>query len=137
MKEFVNVRHNGHRYEVELPFKGDCLPIPDNYNLCYNRLKSMHFKLSKTPDILLEYENIIQEQLAAGIIEKIPNQSSEELNNEDVHYLLHHGVIRKNRENMKLPWFMTALQTRQDSSFPSMTVYQLARITYRNWRMYL
>ena len=102
MKEFVNVRHNGQRYEVELPFKDDCLPIPDNYNLCYNRLKSMHFKLSKTPDILHEYENIIQEQLAAGIIEKIPNQSSEELNDEDVHYLPHHGVIRKNRETTKL-----------------------------------
>ena len=54
----------------------------------------MHFKLSKTPDILRKYENIIQEQLAA----RIPNQSSEELNNEDVHYLPHHGVIRKNRE---------------------------------------
>ena len=102
MKEFVNVRHNGQRYEVELPFKDDCLPIPDNYNLCYNRLKSMHFKLSKTPDILREYENIIQEQLAAGIIENIPNQSSEELNDEDVHYLPHHGVIRKNRETTKL-----------------------------------
>ena len=102
VKEFVNVRHNGQRYEVELPFKGDCLPIPDNYNLCYNRLKSMHFQLSKTPDILREYENIIQEQLAAGIIENIPNQSSEELNDEDVHYLPHHGVIRKNRETTKL-----------------------------------
>ena len=54
----------------------------------------MHFKLSKTPDILRKYENIIQEQLAA----RIPNESSEELNNEDVHYLPHHGVIRKNRE---------------------------------------
>ena len=102
MKEFVNVRHNGQRYEVELPFKDDCLPIPDNYNLCYNRLKSMHFKLSKTPDILREYENIIQEQLAAGIIENIPNQSSEDLNDEDVHYLPHHGVIRQNRETTKL-----------------------------------
>ena len=92
VKEFVNVRHNGQRYEVELP----------NYNLCYNRLKSMHFQLSKTPDILREYENIIQEQLAAGIIENIPNQSSEKLNDEDVHYLPHHGVIRKNRETTKL-----------------------------------
>ena len=92
VKEFVNVRHNGQRYEVELP----------NYNLCYNRLKSMHFQLSKTPDILREYENIIQEQLAAGIIENIPNQSSEELNDEDVYYLPHHGVIRKNRETTKL-----------------------------------
>ena len=40
---------NGQRYEVELPLKDDCLPILDNYNLCYNRLKSMQFKLSKTP----------------------------------------------------------------------------------------
>ena len=92
----MNVRHNGQRYEAELPFKDDCLPIRDNYNLCYNHLKSMHFKLRKIPDILPEYENIIQEQLAAGIIEKIPIQSSEELNKEDVHYLPHHGVIRKN-----------------------------------------
>ena len=89
VKELVNVRHDGQRYEAELPFF-----IPDNYNLCHNRLKSMHFKLSKTPDILRKYENIIQEQQAA----RIPNQSSEELNNEDVHYLPHHGVIRKNRE---------------------------------------
>ena len=62
----------------------------------------MHFKLSKIADILREYENIIQEQLAAGIIEKIPIQSSEELNNEDVHYLPHHKVIRKNRETTKI-----------------------------------
>ena len=48
VKEFVNVRRNGQRYEVELPFKDDCLRIPVNYNLCYNRLKSTHFKLSKT-----------------------------------------------------------------------------------------
>ena len=32
---------------------------------------------------------------------------------------------------------MMALPSRQDSSFPSMTVYQLARITYRSWQMYL
>ena len=54
VKEFVKVRHNGQRYEAELPFKDDCLPIRDNYSLCYNRLKSMHFKLTKIPDILPE-----------------------------------------------------------------------------------
>ena len=82
VKEFVNVRHNGQRYEVELPFF-----INDNYSLCHNGLKSMHFKLSKTLDILREYGNTIQEQLEAGIIEKIPNQSSEELR----------GSLNKNR----------------------------------------
>ena len=62
----------------------------------------MHFKVGKAPDILHEYENIIQEQLAVGIIGKIPDQSSKELNNEDVHFVPHHGVIRKNRETTKL-----------------------------------
>ena len=47
----------------------------------------MHFKLSKTLDILREYGNTIQEQLEAGIIEKIPNQSYEELR----------GSLNKNR----------------------------------------
>ena len=99
VKEFVNVRHNGQRYKVELPFF-----IPDNYNLCHNRLNSMHFKLSKTPDILCKYENIIQEQLARRIIEKIPNQSSEELNNEDVLYLPHHGGYSKESRNHNTPY---------------------------------
>ena len=41
-EEFVSVKHNGERYEIELPWKNDCLPIPGNLNLCHNRLKSMH-----------------------------------------------------------------------------------------------
>lgn len=35
-EEFVSTKHNGERYEIELPWKNDCSPIPDNYNLCYN-----------------------------------------------------------------------------------------------------
>ena len=101
-EEFVSVKHNGERYEIELPWKNDCLPIPDNYNLCYNRLKSMHHKLSKTPEVLREYDGIIQEQLASGIIEKVPNPEVETRNNEDTHYLPHHAVIRQNRETTKL-----------------------------------
>jgi len=42
-------------------------------------------QVEQDPGILREYENIIQEELAAEIIEKIPNQPSEELINEDVH----------------------------------------------------
>ena len=101
-EEFVSVKHDGERYEIELPWKNDCLPIPDNYNLCYNRLKSMHYKLSKTPEVLKEYDDIIQEQLKSGIIEKLPNPEVETRNKEGVHYLPHHAVIRQNRETTKL-----------------------------------
>lgn len=102
-KEFVNIKHNGQRYEIELPWKNDCLPIPDtDYNLCYNRLKSMHFKWSKTPNVLREYNSVIQEQLAAGSIDKGKNLASEEENKEDVQYLPHDAVIRMDRETTKL-----------------------------------
>ena len=101
-EEFVSVKRNGERNEIELPWKNDCLPIPDNYNLCYNRLKSMHHKLSKTLDVLREYDGIIQEQLASGIIERVPNPEVETRNNVDTHYLPHHAVIRQNRETTKL-----------------------------------
>lgn len=100
-EEFVSVKHNGERYEIELPWKNDCLPIRDNYNLCYNRLKSMHYKLNKTPEVLKEYDDIIQEQLRSGIIEKLPNPEVE-TRNKGVHYLPHHAVIRQNRETTKL-----------------------------------
>ena len=62
----------------------------------------MHYKLSKTPEVLKEYDDIIQEQLASGIIEKVPNPEVERRNKEDVHYLPHHVVIRQNRETTKL-----------------------------------
>ena len=40
--------------------------------------------------------------MAVGIIKKIRNQLSEGVNNQDVNYLPHHSVIRKNRETTKL-----------------------------------
>ena len=58
--------------------------------------------MSKTPDVLQEYDHIIQEQLAAGIMEKVQDQVPEEETKENVHYLLHHAVIRRDRETTKL-----------------------------------
>ena len=62
----------------------------------------MHYKLNKTPEVLKEYDDIIQEQLRSGIIEKLPNPEVETRNKEGVHYLPHHAVIRQNRETTKL-----------------------------------
>lgn len=58
-------------------------------NLCYNRLKSMHRKLSKTPDVFKENDDIIQEQLTSGIIEKVPNPEVERRNSEIVKKFSH------------------------------------------------
>ena len=95
------MKHNGERYEIELPWKNDCLPVPDNYNLCYNQLKSIHDRLNKTPDVLKEHDDIIQQQLILGIIEKLPDPEVE-TQNKDVHYLPYPAVTRQNRETTKL-----------------------------------
>ena len=47
-EEFTKyVYRQGDRYEVTLPWKGEHLPIPNNYELSCNRLRSMHSKCKR------------------------------------------------------------------------------------------
>ena len=45
----IDVNRNGDRYEVKLPWKGDCRPSSNGYQLCAARLRSLHHKLRKEP----------------------------------------------------------------------------------------
>ena len=65
-----NIRFNGTRYEVGLPWKSNHRTIDDDYELCRNRLRSLHQKLLKDPKHLEEYNRNIEEQLAMGIVEE-------------------------------------------------------------------
>ena len=92
-----NIQFNGERYSVKLPWSG----TPDitcNYQLCVNRLKELKQRLNKDPEIAREYNEVIQEQLKEGIIEKV----TEDQPNEKIHYLPHHPVVRKTAETTKL-----------------------------------
>ncbi len=67
-KEFLpDIRFTGERYEVRLPWKGEPLAIDDDYDLCHNRLRLLHHKLRKQPDLMAEYDKRIEEQLATGM----------------------------------------------------------------------
>ncbi len=71
--------------------------------LLINRLRSLYQRLTKQCDLLRDYDKGIQEQLTTGVIERVPDRS--EHNNEsecNVHYLPHHGVIRKDKSTTKL-----------------------------------
>ena len=57
------------RYFVGLPWKPDHTEIPEHLSLCEGRLKSLFKRLQSSPEILLEYDQIIKDQLKAGIIE--------------------------------------------------------------------
>lgn len=67
-----DIKFNGERYEVRLPWKEKNATIIDNdYELCSKRLVSLHNKLKRDPDLLLQYDNAIKEQLNNGVIERV------------------------------------------------------------------
>ena len=99
-----DIKFDGTRYEVGLPWKDGCRPESNHYELCRNRLKSIQKKLIKEPELLREYENIFNEQKRSGIVEEIPIEECMGNNKEDVgvHYMPHHCVIRTDRKTTKL-----------------------------------
>ena len=88
------------RYQVRLPWKPTHRPLPDNLELCEKRLAGLLKKLKTTPQLLVEYDKVIKDQLEKGVVEIAPAQES--LNHDKVHYLPHHGVVRKDRATTKI-----------------------------------
>ena len=83
------------RYCVQLPWKDPHPMLPDNYNLCQTRL----FGLLQNPSLLREYDGVIRDQLAKGIIQVVDSQLSPK---SDIHYIPHHTVVREDMLATKL-----------------------------------
>ena len=56
-------------------------------------------RLKQEPEVLREYNSIIRDQLAKGIVEVIADQDDTQTK---VHYLPHHGVIRRDKMTTKV-----------------------------------
>ena len=56
----------------------------------------------KDPELIQEYHRIIEDQISQGIVERVHAEQSEVNESKTVHYLPHHGVIRRDRETTKL-----------------------------------
>jgi hypothetical protein len=74
-------------------------PLPDHLDLCKRRLSSLLKRLRRDPQLLAEYDAIIMEQLAKGIVEVVtePSKSCDK-----VHYLPYHGVVRQDKSTSKV-----------------------------------
>ncbi|XP_067039928.1 uncharacterized protein [Acropora muricata] len=83
-------------YETTLPWKANHPPLPSNKDGSLKRLHSLNRKLQRE-GLTEEYDAIIKEQLAEGVIEKAPpvSQSKE-------FYIPHKGVVRKTAETTKM-----------------------------------
>ena len=79
------------RYEVSLPWKEHHPLLPDNYEVAVSRLNSVLKRLRRNPELLAEYNRIIEEQSSKGIISEVDSNS--EIKVGRLHYLPHHPVI--------------------------------------------
>jgi hypothetical protein len=90
----------GERYEVKLPWKEENELLPDNYKLSINRLNSQLRRFKAKPNVLEEYDRVINEQLKTGVIERAEESTPRSLGK--VHYLPHRDVVRPEKSTTKL-----------------------------------
>ena len=97
-ESFVDeIQFTGSRYSVKLPWKAGHGPIPQNYSTCVSRLKNQLRRLKDDPDVLKEYEKIINEQIQEGIVSKVTGMEDAQ----KISYLAHSAVIRQEAETTK------------------------------------
>ena len=100
------ISFKGNGYSVSLPWRLDHPEVHNHLLMCEGRLKSLLCKLQGNPEVMLEYGNIIKEQIRAGIVEAVEPEVVQELSkaggNHSFHYLPHHGVVRHSSQTTKL-----------------------------------
>ena len=98
-KEFKDQhqRHPVGFYETSLIWKVGHPTLDNNKAGSLLRLKSLLRKLKKDPEKFEKYDNIIKEQLAEGIIERVTSQPDGK-----EYYVPHKPVIRVNTESTKM-----------------------------------
>ena len=99
-KFIENIQFEEGRYEVKLPFKEHHPQLPDNYGLSKTRLESQLKRLASKPDVLEQYDQIIQEQIKNNIVEIVSENEKTEVGK--VHYLPHKEVLKPERDTTKL-----------------------------------
>ncbi|XP_064462981.1 uncharacterized protein LOC135373857 [Ornithodoros turicata] len=88
----------GDRYQVPLLIKPSCCGVlADNRSIAQTRLLSQLRRLRDHPDLLKQYHDRISEYFLEGHAEKAP-----EVPQENLYYLPHHAVIRKEAVTTKV-----------------------------------
>lgn len=89
------------RYQVSLlPWRQYHEPQPTNHELSLKRLHGLLRRLKQQPEVLAEYDKTIQEQRSKGIVERVEAGDVGEPG--QVYYLLHHAVIRRDKQTTKV-----------------------------------
>ena len=86
------------RYTVKLPFKENHAALPENFMLSRNRPLQLKSRLDKDAELRKTYDEIMKEQLEAGVIEEVNDNGTLGT----VTYLPHREVIRNDKATTKV-----------------------------------
>ena len=93
-----NLKFDGERYEVELPWKRNCPTLVNNRNIAMKRLINVESKLSKIPEQASMYKESINQYIKDGHARETTHNDN---GADKVHYLPHHPVFRKDKSTTK------------------------------------
>ncbi|VDI63326.1 Hypothetical predicted protein [Mytilus galloprovincialis] len=96
LEEFQTIYENSsvsfldNKYVAKLPWKTNHPPLPSNKAVAFRRTENVIRRLSKEPQLLQKYGEIIEEQEKRGFIEKVEEDLVKP--NTKLHYIPHHAV---------------------------------------------
>ena len=106
LKQFNDsIRFTEGRYQITWPWKCDHPDLPDNFQVAVNRLRGLARRFDRDKDLLVKYNDVIQNQVEMGVIEKVVNSSDDTLK----HYLPHHPILTPAKDTTKLRVVYNAL----------------------------
>ncbi|XP_028411676.1 uncharacterized protein LOC114534432 [Dendronephthya gigantea] len=91
-------RQDDGRYKVSIPWIPGSKLTTTNEQQSRRRLSNVKKKFAKYENLKQEYEKIIEDQLASGVIEKAPDEPS----GERVYYMPHKPVVRQDASTTKV-----------------------------------
>lgn len=72
-----SLRYVNGRYEVGIPWKKNEPQLENNYNLAYERLKTLEQSLERRPKVAASYQRVIEDHLSKGYIRKLTSQEKQ------------------------------------------------------------
>lgn len=102
------------RYEVELPWTEDHPPLPSNWSLSQRRLE-LTTKNLKKDGYFDDYDKVLREWLAEGIIETVPEAEVADFG----HYLPHRHVVKRDSTTKLRPVFDVSAK---EKNHPSLNI---------------
>jgi len=92
---------DGH-YQVAIPWKDDRLSLPNSFKMAFQRLQTLEKRLMRSPEIAVNYNQVIENHLEKGYVRKIEPCIVEQHRDNDKWYLPHFAVVKDGRTTSRI-----------------------------------